>query len=251
MDPPQHDGEGRKEPTVRKSKSWRCLLAVALLGSSAPAARAEDCVAIEAGPIWNQADALAKCPGTCRAHGEWNREWWTTVPGRMSVCQCCPEGSYLVNLEAGPIWNQTHAATRCPEVCGEHTWTREWWTTVQGQMSVCQCRVAGCTAANLRLDPMSIMPNGTIRGDSPFAWHFSWCKVPNAEFYELYVMGPHATRPFVDVAGLTEPYYDKASLSGYIAAHNLEGWTWKVRARVDGEYGPWSEGRFDVVPPIW
>jgi len=43
-------------------------------------------------------------------------------------------------VEAGPIWNQADADKKCPEIARKNnaTWTGEWWTTVQGQMSVCQ-----------------------------------------------------------------------------------------------------------------
>ncbi|MEK8021547.1 MAG: mannan-binding lectin [Candidatus Parabeggiatoa sp.] len=43
---------------------------------------------IEAGPIWNQADAETKCSKTCYSQGGWNGQWWTTVEGKMSVCGC-------------------------------------------------------------------------------------------------------------------------------------------------------------------
>ena len=43
---------------------------------------------VEVGPIWNQADAEVKCPQAARkAYGRWTGQWWTTQPGRMSVCE--------------------------------------------------------------------------------------------------------------------------------------------------------------------
>lgn len=56
--------------------------------SVAPGARARD---IEAGPIWNQADAEQKCPEVCKAT-KWTGAWRTTEPGRMSVCNCEIDG---------------------------------------------------------------------------------------------------------------------------------------------------------------
>jgi FtsP/CotA-like multicopper oxidase with cupredoxin domain len=48
------------------------------------------CADVNAGPIWNQRDAEAKCPGVCSAQGQvWNGNWKTTVPGQQSVCGCC------------------------------------------------------------------------------------------------------------------------------------------------------------------
>jgi predicted amidohydrolase len=46
--------------------------------------------------------------------------------------------------EAGPIWNNAvDAPKKCPSTCGKHssTWDGQWWTTVQGEMSVCECTV--------------------------------------------------------------------------------------------------------------
>lgn len=43
---------------------------------------------VEAGPIWNQADAEQKCPRIARQYNaQWTGHWWTTVQGKMSVCQ--------------------------------------------------------------------------------------------------------------------------------------------------------------------
>lgn len=47
---------------------------------------------IEAGPIWNQIDAQAKCPSVCMP-GTWSGQWRTTVQGRMSVCGCTSEAT--------------------------------------------------------------------------------------------------------------------------------------------------------------
>lgn len=44
--------------------------------------------AINAGPIWNQQDAKRKCPQIARQNGgTWTGGWWTTVQGKMSVCE--------------------------------------------------------------------------------------------------------------------------------------------------------------------
>ena len=44
-------------------------------------------------------------------------------------------------IEAGPIWSNDHAQRTCPRVCSraELDWNGQWWTTIQGKMSVCQC----------------------------------------------------------------------------------------------------------------
>lgn len=43
---------------------------------------------VNAGPIWNNQDAGAKCPSLCAPPARWNGQWWTTVQGQMSVCEC-------------------------------------------------------------------------------------------------------------------------------------------------------------------
>ena len=42
---------------------------------------------VEAGPLWNDADAARKCPQVCTPE-RWNGAWRTTIQGRMSVCGC-------------------------------------------------------------------------------------------------------------------------------------------------------------------
>lgn len=98
--------------------------------------------AFEAGPIWNQDHANQVCPAVAASHGgTWTGQWWTTVPSEMSVCQVQVAAPARA-VQAGPIWNQDHAGQVCPAVAASHggTWTGQWWTTVQGEMSVCEIR---------------------------------------------------------------------------------------------------------------
>jgi hypothetical protein len=118
--------------------SFACLSLLAVASPSPAASSAQACN-VNAGPIWNQGDANAKCPDLCnKSYGPWNGQWWTTVPNEMSVCQCSGNN---VTENAGPIWNQSDANTKCPKVCttAKGTWTGQWWTTEPGKMSVCQC----------------------------------------------------------------------------------------------------------------
>jgi len=56
------------------------------VAAAPPAARP-----VEAGPLWNNGHANQTCPGVCaRAGLKWNGAWRTTVPNRMSVCDCVP-----------------------------------------------------------------------------------------------------------------------------------------------------------------
>jgi hypothetical protein len=95
-----------------------------------------------AGPIWSNSDSYTKCPSTCANVGRaWDGNWWTTVPGQMSVCECALPATTAV--EAGPIWNNADSNGKCPSACSSvgRTWDGNWWTTIPGQMSVCEC---GC-----------------------------------------------------------------------------------------------------------
>lgn len=64
---------------------WRDTIALPAVNSSWD---------VNAGPIWNNDDAKAKCPGVCQnaSGGTWNNNWTTTVPGQMSVCGCSYQG---------------------------------------------------------------------------------------------------------------------------------------------------------------
>ncbi len=79
-------------------------------------------------------------------------------------------------------------------------------------------------------------------------WLFGWHGCTEASRYHLYVIGPNALNPIVNKNNLTAATYQ------YQRSHNgikkLEGWTWKVRAYVDGKWGEWSDERvFDVATP--
>lgn len=97
---------------------------------------------VEAGPIWNQGDAQNKCKALAsKNNAKWTGQWVTTVQGEMSVCQLeLNASSFKVAVEAGPIWNQGDAQGKCKALASKHNvkWTGQWWTTVQGKMSVCQ-----------------------------------------------------------------------------------------------------------------
>jgi phospholipase C len=43
---------------------------------------------VEAGPIWDQADANVKCAALAqKTGGTWTGQWVTTARGEMSVCE--------------------------------------------------------------------------------------------------------------------------------------------------------------------
>jgi hypothetical protein len=121
--------------------------ALVFIASPLPAQAHEAPVNVEAGPIWNQADAQTKCPQIANANGGvWDGQWHTTVPGRMSVCEVrFPSKPHhrTIDVEAGPIWNQADAQTKCPQIAKANggVWDGQWRTTIPGRMSVCELRV--------------------------------------------------------------------------------------------------------------
>jgi len=81
---------GQPVPFVKyASPPWQDTIALPVANSSWD---------VNAGPIWNNDDAKAKCPGVCQnAHGGvWNNQWVTTIPGKMSVCGCTYKGNGYV-----------------------------------------------------------------------------------------------------------------------------------------------------------
>lgn len=88
-------------------------------------------------------------------------------------------------------------------------------------------------------------------------WRFDWEDVPGADQYEIVILGPSASVPLTHVftpksefnPGSRKPENtDERYKAGYIANHNLRGWSWKVRAKLtNGKWGEWSsERRFHV-----
>lgn len=55
---------------------------------------------VKAGPIWNNTDAQTRCPTVCTnaSGGTWNGNWTTTIPGKMSVCNCNYTGNGYVQF---------------------------------------------------------------------------------------------------------------------------------------------------------
>jgi hypothetical protein len=63
---------------------------------------------IPAGPIWNDNQARTKCPEVCSKFGGWSQSatgsWFTTIPGRMSVCRCNIDSGLRTIMAPGTIW---------------------------------------------------------------------------------------------------------------------------------------------------
>ena len=69
------------------SLSIAAIASAGLLSAANPATATD----VQAGPIWNNNDAKAKCPAAAAAiDRKWNGQWQTTVNGKASVCGLSP-----------------------------------------------------------------------------------------------------------------------------------------------------------------
>jgi len=88
-------------------------------------------------------------------------------------------------------------------------------------------------------EQQALLENGC---DGAFVWEFDWMDTPGATHYWLYVFRQNAGGPAVDRSNLTVSAFQHRS-TGYVGSHNTGGWRWKVRAKIDGQWGKWSEER--------
>jgi hypothetical protein len=100
-----------------------------------------------------------------------------------------------------------------------------------------------------RGDVLSQQPIGG--GKYEAKWNFFWRDCPEASQYHLYVIGPNAINPIVDDDNLKAATYQYRRTSYRIPSRLAKGWSWMVRAKVNGNWGEWSEKRtFDVTPRL-
>ena len=95
------------------------------------------------------------------------------------------------------------------------------------------------------------VPDATLPQPASSEWRFDWEDVPAATSYEIVVLGPAAISPIVRATTRNSDYVVPVR-EGYVADHNLRGWSWRVRAQYrNGTRGPWSRvRRFNVSPRV-
>ena len=92
-------------------------------------------------------------------------------------------------------------------------------------------------------------PDATLPQLNLGVWQFDWEDDPLAASYQIVVLGPSAAFPLA--TGMTaKSEYVVPARSGFVADHNLLGWSWRVRSRYpNGAWSPWSRvRRFNVAP---
>jgi len=148
-----------------------------------------------------------------------------------------PEG-HLLGVHWQNLDSEQIVVTRWPDdVYAEEVRVRIWVSET------------ACTPDLLYPPEGEVMDNGRSDHTDPEIWDFGWEPCEGATRYHLYVIGPTATIPMIDNSNLTIPSYTLRDY-GYISNSNLQGWTWKVRAEVDGAWGPWSPTRTFSVEPV-
>lgn len=89
--------------------------------------------------------------------------------------------------------------------------------------------------------------NGTKDLQIGISWSFSWYPVHYAQEYQIEIENLYGGGKFI--ANTTTTSFNYIRRTGYIESQALGGWFWKVRAQVNGVWGPWSELRyFNVIP---
>ena len=115
-------------------------------------------------------------------------------------------------------------------------------STPTSTQASCIVRLA-VPASNARL-PQQKLDNGKVE----VRWLFGWRACPEATRYHLFVIGPNALNPIINERTITSATYEHRR--SHYGVTQREGWTWKVRAFVDGQWGDWSEERkFNVALP--
>ena len=101
-----------------------------------------------------------------------------------------------------------------------------------------------CVPAQLTPAPGESMDNGCSNGQNGISWEFDWDDCPAADLYSIHIDHPSLEQPIdrdlpVSAFSLLE--------QRAIPEDSRIGWTWKVRARVNGIWGNYSPDRtFDV-----
>ena len=182
----------------------------------------------------------------------WQFDWSDVQASAYHLQVFSPSGSTVLDVADIPAsiytWDQP------PRV--EEPDRRGWRWRVQAQ--------AGgswrdwSTEVSFDVDPLSprlltppagtVMDNGGRDGGDGIAWDFQWSECRGADRYHLFVIGPSASIPVVDDDRLTATTYEHRKLA-WIAPGNALGWTWRLRARIDGEWREWGAAQaFDAEP---
>jgi hypothetical protein len=101
-----------------------------------------------------------------------------------------------------------------------------------------------CIPVPLLPEDTAEMDNGCTNGDNGILWDFDWEDCPDAEAY--FIQLQHSTLDTPLERELTESQFSLLE-DRVVPEESRLGWTWKVRAKVNGIWGNYSPDRtFDV-----
>lgn len=161
--------------------------------------------------------------------------WWHTIPGILTAIAAIltAVGSLVLALhQAGLLGKATEGSVSASETSGP---TRA------------ACVPTLAIPANDAVLPQRRLDNQRVEAN----WMFGWRACPEASKYHLFVIGPGAISPIVNSDSITSVTFQHRSTYYHGVTQN-DGWSWKVRAYVDGQWGAWSEERkFQRRAPIF
>ena len=117
-------------------------------------------------------------------------------------------------------------------------------------LGACSPTRVACVPAPSVPEDNAVLPQRVANDKFALNWTFTWKACPQATRYHLFVIGPTASNPIVNDDSLTSAAFQFQRTHGQISKSKAQGWTWKVRAYADGQWGNWSEERkFSVAEP--
>jgi hypothetical protein len=96
--------------------------------------------------------------------------------------------------------------------------------------------------------PGETLRNGCSNHSASVTTAFTWSEVPSATAYQIYAKHSSAANPAINET-VRVPQFSRTDTS-FVADHFRTGWTWKVRALIDGQWGAWSEERAFQYEPM-
>ena len=94
----------------------------------------------------------------------------------------------------------------------------------------------------------AVLDNGCSNQTDMQTWDFSWEVAEGADRYQLFVQRLGSQFPMINKMVKDTSFTD--SRRGYVTPQNSDGWTWRVRALVNGKWTKWSTLRSFSVEPI-
>jgi len=98
--------------------------------------------------------------------------------------------------------------------------------------------------------PRAALDNGRWDGRDALEWTFNWKSYPGASTYHLLVLRPNGGVSIIDDDGILGTEYRWVEDGGFVTDPERFGWSWRVRALVNGIWTLWSEVWYFEVEPI-